>query len=443
MENLTIGTDSRKADAARRPVAVEALAALGVPNAAAWVDHAVESGTVEPTERERAVLRSMAEVAPEVVEWLWEGRIPLGGVTARLGDPGEGKSTVSLAIATAVSLGVPLPGETERREPADVLLLSAEDSPAHTIRPRLDAMGADVARVHVLDGILRTDGQTVPVQLAEPSHRAHLREAMETHRPRLVIIDPITAYLAETDTHRDADVRTVLAPLAEIAAEYDAAIVYIMHLRKSQADRAIYRAGGSIAFIGAARSALLVGRDPDDEHRRGVAHVKSNLSPLASTVGFDIEDGRFGWLEESDLTAERMLSAASGEEERSALEEAVEWLRDFLAGGAWELATAIKAAARKADIADRTLRRAGARLNVEKARRGEGRSRPWYWRLPLGDHGGGPPNQGGAHGHLIESIALQGDTGNGRAIGAQVSVLDTYTPETPSDDELIVTEDVA
>src|SRR5690625_2234141 len=128
MENLTIGTDNRKADGARRAVAVEALAALGVPNAAAWVDHAVESGTVEPTERERAVLRSMAEVAPEVVEWLWEGRIPLGRLSALICDLGEGQTTVTIAISSAVSLGLLLLGETQIRMPADVLLLYTDTS---------------------------------------------------------------------------------------------------------------------------------------------------------------------------------------------------------------------------------------------------------------------------------------------------------------------------
>lgn len=439
MKNLTAATDNRKADG-REAVAVEALAALGVPDAGRWVAAAIEaaSRTAGDPPREGLVVRSFAEIEPEPVRWLWHGRIPLGGLTAMVGDPGAGKSTVSLAIATAVTLGAPLPGDPGPRDPADVLVVSAEDSPRHTIRPRLDAMGADVSRVHEVGGVRRADGQIVPLHLADPVHRAHLREAMETYRPRLVIIDPITAYLAETDTHRDADVRTVLAPLAELAAEYDAAIVYIMHLRKSQADRAIYRAGGSIAFIGAARSALLVGRDPDDG-RRGIAHIKSNLSPLAPTVGFEIVDGRFVWVGESDLTADRMLAPATGDEERSAIEEATDWLAATLEGGDWVPASEIMSAARRDGISDRTLRRAAARLEIEKSRRGVGRSKPWYWRLRIDGQGGWPPNHEGTLGHLMQDVVTQQDSTHDEQIGGQTYLLATYS----DDDDIGVTEGVA
>jgi hypothetical protein len=431
--------------AGRRAVAVQALAAAGVVDAERWVHHAIDASTragdADHDRRPRPAVRTMADIAPETVRWVWDGRIPIGGLTALIGDPGEGKSTVSLAITTAVTLGVPLPGETGRRDPADVLLLSAEDSPSHTIRPRLEAMGADLRRVHILDGVRRPDGQIVPIHLADPGHRAQLREAMEAIRPRMVIIDPVTAYLADTDTHRDADVRTVLAPLADLAAEYDCAIVYVMHLRKGSADRAIYRAGGSIAFIGAARSALLVGRDPDDPSRRAVAHIKSNLSPLAPTVGFDIVGGRFWWVGEVDLTADRMLAPAAGEEERTALAEAVEWLREYLAEGP-RPAPEVYRDGRRAGHAERTIRRAAAAAKIKKNREGFGRGSVVTWSLPHTGQTGVASMDGPDRGQYGYDTVPQWFTADGGSHTGQTYLLASMGQGPGVDDDLCISEDV-
>ena len=367
-------------DAAR-----QAWAAAGVADPdATWAGTAppARNGRREGAAPVALVVRTMADIAPEPVEWLWDGRIPVGGITLLIGDPGEGKSMATLAIATAVTLGAPLPGETAgAREPGDVLLLAAEDSEKHTIRPRLDAMGADVLRVHRPDGILWPDGSVTPLcDLSDPVQRGALRDYIARTRPRLVIIDPLTAYLPGIDSHRDAEVRSVLAPLAEIAAEYRCAIVCVLHLRKSSADRAIYRASGSIAFVAAARSVLLAGRDPDDPRRRAIAHVKSNLSPLAPSVGYTIDGGRWGWTGESDLTADRILAAPAGAEERSALEEAIEWLAEYLADGP-RAADEVHRDAARVGISARTLRRAREALQIRPTpdRDDHGRVRGWLW----------------------------------------------------------------
>ena len=415
-------------EAAVREAARQAWAAAGVPDPdATWARTApaTRSGRRDDAASEAVVIESMADIAPEAVEWLWEGRIPIGGITLLIGDPGEGKSMASLAIAAAVTLGVPLPGEAGRREPGDVLLLSAEDSPAHTIRPRLDAMGADVRRVHLLGGVRRADGSMTPLCLSDPLHRGLLRDAAARIRPRLVIIDPLTAYLPGIDAYRDAEVRSVLAPLAEIAAEYRCAIVCVLHLRKSSADRAIYRASGSIAFVGAARSVLLAGRDPDDPRRRAIAHVKSNLSPLAPSVGYTIDGGRWGWTGESDLTADRILAAPAGAEERSALEEASEWLAEYLADGP-RPADEVHRDATRVGISARTLRRAAARLGVHKSREGFGPGGRWVWSLAIDAHRRRPPMGHAGLANNDQAPGTQEVTGSDSAIGVQRGVLDTY-----------------
>jgi hypothetical protein len=76
----------------------------------------------------------LSEVEPESVEWLWPGRVPLGKLTVLDGDPGLGKSAMTLDIAARLSAGLELP-DGERCEPAGVVLMSAEDGLGDTIRP--------------------------------------------------------------------------------------------------------------------------------------------------------------------------------------------------------------------------------------------------------------------------------------------------------------------
>ena len=66
------------------------------------------------------------------------------------GDPGLGKSTVTLDLAARLSTGARMPHGPSTIGPVNVVVLSAEDGLADTIRPRLDAAGGDPKRVVTL-----------------------------------------------------------------------------------------------------------------------------------------------------------------------------------------------------------------------------------------------------------------------------------------------------
>jgi len=328
----------------------------------------------EPPDNERTQLRRMADVQAESVSWLWHPYIPKGKPTLLEGDPGVGKSWLSLAIATAVSLGRGLPGK-DPGEPAAVVIASAEDGPGDTIRPRLDAMGADVSLIFAVDGALTLDENGFAV----------LESYLEKVRPALLIIDPLVAYLgAGVDIHRANETRAVMSHLARIADKFGVAILAVRHLTKGGMSKAIYRGLGSIDFTAACRSVLLAGCDPENPQKKGLVHIKSNLAPTGSAIGYELRDGGFYWTGETELTAARILAAEDGGEGKSAIDEAVDFLRDELTYGPVE-AKQVFSDAKSLGIYERTLNRAKSKLRVTSKREGESGKRGIArvkWQLP-------------------------------------------------------------
>jgi hypothetical protein len=327
------------------------------------------------------VLVRASDVQPRALRWLWHGRIPLGKLTLLDGDPGLGKSLVTLDLAARVSRGLEMPdgSRSDLGGPAGVVLLSAEDDIADTIRPRLEAAGADCSRIAILRAVrTRLGDDATPVErIPTLADLAALETAVREVGARLVVIDPVTAYVGATDTHIDAEVRQLLAPLADLAARLEVAILLVRHLRKG-AGPALYRGGGSIAFVAAVRSALLVGPDPTDAGRRVLAPVKSNLAEPAPALGYVIEapDGIpiVRWTGVCEHTAADILAVGGNDEfDRTALEIASDFLVTQLRDGP-RPAREVLAAARAERIAERTLERARARLGI--------RSRPSGFRGP-------------------------------------------------------------
>ncbi|MGI8830855.1 MAG: AAA family ATPase, partial [Candidatus Limnocylindria bacterium] len=284
------------------------------------------------------VLVNLASVQRERVEWLWPGRLARGKLHMLDGDPGLGKSTTALDLAARLSRGATMPDGSPASAPAGVVILSAEDGVADTIRPRLEAAGADLARIVALTAIVDADGERMPgLPVDLPAVEAGIRKVDAA----LVIIDPLMAYLpSDVNAHRDQDVRRALAPLSALAERTRAASVAIRHLNKTSGGHALYRGGGSIGIIGAARVGLLVARDPDDDTRRVVAVTKSNLAAEPPSLAFRlVEDAEIGvarveWLGESEHGASALLAARTDDpDEGSALAEAVEVLRTILADG--------------------------------------------------------------------------------------------------------------
>jgi len=322
----------------------------------------------------------LSEVEPERVEWLWPGRLPLGKLAVLDGDPGLGKSAMSLDVAARVSAGLELP-DGQRCEPAGVVLLSAEDGLADTIRPRLDAAGADTQRVVALSTV--PDGKTER-SLSIPEDLPAVERAIRRVGASLVVVDPIMAFLSgNTNSHKDQDVRRALAPLAKLAERTGAAILIVRHLNKASGGNTLYRGGGSIGIIGAARSGMVVAEDPNDPERRILAQNKQNLSNLAASLVFTVQTAPNGaarvvWCGQSELNASQILRAPLDEEEKSSLSEAKEFLQDELKEGPMG-AKQVKNNAHQGDISQRTLKRAKADLGVKSTKEADG---SWTWSLP-------------------------------------------------------------
>jgi hypothetical protein len=288
----------------------------------------------------KPVVKVLAAVAPAAVAWLSPGRLAAGKLTLLEGDPGLGKSTLLCDWAARITTGEPLPGG-EPRPPRGVLLLSAEDGLADTIRPRLEAAGADLTKVVALEEI---DDQGELRPPAIPADAPLLGRLAREIDAALIVLDPLVAFLDPAlSAHRDQDVRRALAPLKTLGEETGAAVLAVRHLTKGTGGSALYRGGGSIGIIGAARFALLLARDPDDAEQSASSPARRRTSPAqhprcASPWRPRRQVARVTWLGETAWTAPALLAAAdaadrSDPRQPSALDEAVTWLRAELAAG--------------------------------------------------------------------------------------------------------------
>jgi hypothetical protein len=261
--------------------------------------------------------RLASQIDPKPVSWLWPGRVPFGMLTILDGDPSNGKSTITADWAARVSRGWAMPGcDAPACEAAGVMFLAAEDSAEHTIRPRLDVAGADLARCLLVDGIDVGDRERAIVL---PDDLPYLEALMTEHGVKLLVVDPILGFLCrDVDSASDQSSREVLHELKRVAERTGAAVVALRHLNKKGTGPAMYRGGGSIAFSAAARSVLTVGRHPDDPTARVLASTKCNLAPTPRAVEYRLEsdpDGltwvaRVWWGAELDCDADALVSAA-------------------------------------------------------------------------------------------------------------------------------------
>ena len=353
--------------------------------------------------------RLLSEVEPERVEWLWPGRLPLGKLAVLDGDPGLGKSVLTLDLAARVSAGLELP-DGGRCGPAGVVLLSAEDGLADTVRPRLDAAGADTERIVALSTVTDRNGADRTISLTQDL--SIVERAIGRVGAALVVVDPLMAFLSgKTDSHKDQDVRRALAPLAAMAERTGAAVLIVRHLNKAAGGNTLYRGGGSIGIIGAARSGLVVAQDPDDPERRILAANKHNLSVAAPSLVFRVETApngaaRVAWGGTSGLSAGDILKEPADPEQRSAFSEAKEFLTKELTDGP-VAAEAVRKDARGASISERTLKRAKRALGIGSKKEGDG---SWSWVLPEDEsEGGQAPTAGplGTVGLLGKDATLQ------------------------------------
>jgi putative DNA primase/helicase len=381
------------------------------------------------------VSRRASEITPEHVNWLWAGRLAKGKHTCIAGEPGTGKSQLSMHISAAVTTGGEWPCDEGRAPLGSVIVLSAEDGAADTIVPRLMAAGADLARVHIVTAVhadrrRRSVNLSADIALLE----AKIREIGDV---ALVIIDPVSSYLGKADSHKNAEVRGVLEPLSDMADRTGVAILSITHFSKGGSNttqKALHRFIGSIAFTGAPRAAFVVIDDAENDGRKLFLHAKNNLAAPPKGLAFRLEQTIVAetivasrvWFEGSpvSITAnEAMAADAAGQSGRSARAEAEDFLRELLADGP-QPQKEIKAAAEGAGISWATVRRAKDTLAVQAERESEGKTGAgrWLWKLPSGARCSTPPQD--AHTFNVstlqefEHLADQRANGPGPAQGS-------------------------
>lgn len=291
-----------------------------------------------PEPARRAIVTCLETVQAQLVSWLWNGRIPRAALMILDGDPELGKSTIMLDVAARVTLGLPMPGESLAGDYGGrgVILLSAEDSLPQTIRPRLNAAAADCKRVFHLDAVTGARDEAPPVL---PFDLDLVEREIKDRGAVLLIIDPVMAFLdGAINAHHDQEVRRALHPLKLLAERTGAAVAVVRHLNKMNAGPALYRGGGSIALIGAARVGLIVGRDPGDPARRVLAVNKNNLAPHRKSLVYNLVDAGCGvarveWGEEVDLKADDILGQPASKGRCSAVEQCTSSVRELLASG--------------------------------------------------------------------------------------------------------------
>jgi phage N-6-adenine-methyltransferase len=316
-------------------------------------------------------LITLSELTPVATDWLWPLRIPKGELTILDGDPSVNKSSLLMDLAARVSTGREMPDGTGGVL-GGVLLLLAEDSLQKAVLQRLTAAGADLDRIAV-----------PPTSVVLPRDMARVEEWVSQMRAALVIIDPLIAFLA-CDPNSDRHVRLAMTPLRAFAERSGCAVVLVRHLTKRGGRHALYRGGGSIGIGAATRSALMVGRPPDDPDLRVLRQTKSNLGPLAPSLLFEpvaTPEGvvRVEWRGECDSTPDDLLVPAKPGEGR--LAEAIDSLKTKLSGGPAEQQV-VKDKAIRAELAYRTVERARERLGVRSDRQGWGPGSKCYWRMP-------------------------------------------------------------
>lgn len=305
-------------------------------------------GLREPEQEETVEIIRMSEVDTQTVEWLWEPYIPFGKVTIIQGNPGEGKTTLALRLCAACTNRKPFPAMADH-EPFNVIYQTAEDGLGDTVKPRLMEAEADLDRVLVIDEAKR--------ELSLSDER--IERAIRQNGARLIILDPIQAYVGEkTDMNKANEIRPIFRRLAEVAERTGCAVVLIGHLNKAAGGQSAYRGLGSIDFRAAARSVLLIGRVKREPNVRVIIHDKSSLAPEGKPMAFSLGAGSgFSWIGEYDITADELLSGTGGNTETKT-EQAERLILDLLADGKEMASEDIVKAAAEAGISERTVQNA-------------------------------------------------------------------------------------
>jgi len=317
--------------------------------------------------------RKISDIEPKPINWLWEDYMAKGTITLITGEPELGKSQITLNIAAIVTTGGTWPDNRKKQcKVGNVILISAEDSLEHTIRTRLEANSANMDKIYHLDGIGDYNSGN---KLFNLKSNLNELETMinEINGVSMIVIDPLSAFIAGVDSYKNTDVRSMLAPLSKLAEEFDIAIVGVEHPPKSSNGKAINQVGGSKAFIAAARSAYLVSKDPQDGKRSLFLRIKNNLTSHSVGISYRLEEviletgkiSKVVWGDEPvKITADEVLAYNNRTEFQHGKESLTEWLQEELADGPKKVKDVMEEAQRQG-IGKKQLRNLRKGMGIE------------------------------------------------------------------------------
>lgn len=317
---------------------------------------------------QEGLLTLYSEVESSPVHWLWYPYIAIGKITLLQGDPGDGKSTMMMNLIAEITTGGAFPDGKPLEQPQRVIYQCSEDGVADTIKPRLEEQGADCSKVAFINEEVNS-GLTLDDE--------RIRDAIVAFRPRLVVIDPIQAYLSsDSDLQIAGKARRLMQHLGMWAATYDCAIVLIGHLNKKEGIKGLYRSLGSIDVVAAARSVLQIERDAENMDIRVVHQIKNSLGPDGSKISFSItEDYGFQWLDSTSESCDEKQEVQTLEY-KTKTEMACALLKQYLVKG--DMASKeIYERLGEAGISRRTIAETKHVLGIQSYRK----MRQWYWTL--------------------------------------------------------------
>lgn len=336
-----------------------------------------------------------SDIKPAPINWLWREHFARGKYSMIVGDPGLGKSQLTAYIASIVTQAGIWPDKTACEQSGEVIILSAEDDPACTIVPRLIAAGANLNKVNIIEAVKAGcdyRGNPVLKQFDFITDIEELDKMLANNtNVTTVIIDPLSAYLGNTNSHNNSDVRTVLTPIAKLAEKYNIAMICVSHLNKAGNGNAMSRVSGSIAFIAASRAAFIVVKDKEDAEKRLFIQIKNNLGNCKEGLMFHIEPAslennintsRVKWLDETTtISADEALNTfPTVDDDKNSLAEAKDFLFDLLSQNSLTQQQ-IKKEAKDFGCAWRTVERAKKSLGIKSRKNGD----KWEWYFPTQD----------------------------------------------------------
>jgi putative DNA primase/helicase len=336
------------------------------------------------------IYRQMSKIQSKPVKWLWPQRIALAKLTIIAGNPGLGKSQICCDITARITKGGTWPVDGSECPKGSVILLNAEDDAADTIKPRLSVAGADMDKVYMFDWVTDTEGgqhRSFTLDRDIPKLRQMIEEIGDVVA---LMIDPVTAYLGDADSHKNAEVRATLHPLTQLAAELNFAVLAVTHMNKGASKEAMMKVMGSLAFVASARAAYAVVKDKEEENRLLFLPMKNNLGEDKTGFSFKViskqtQEGYatscIEWgAEHVSVTADQAMSSETDEDQPSELDKACDFLSRELASGPVAVKE-IMQDAKASLVSEITLRRAAQKLNVIK-RKGAYGGNGWTWELP-------------------------------------------------------------